>query len=112
MGITTQQVGDRTILRFGGKITIGQGDVQLRDAVSHVLDAGSNKIVLNMSAVTTIDSSGVGELVGSYTRATSRGGMLVLCCLPAKVQDILTITQLISVFQVFDSEQEALEALS
>ena len=110
MNITQRQVGDVTILDVSGKITIGVGDVQVRDAVHMALGSGARNLVLNLKNVTTIDSAGVGELVSAYTPVTNRGGKLKLVNLPSKVNDILQITQLITVFEVYDSEQEALES--
>jgi anti-anti-sigma factor len=99
-----------TILDLGGKITIGKGDVALREAVHQALDGGALKMLINLKDVTTIDSSGVGELVSAFTTATNRGGKLKLLNLPAKVNDILQITQLITVFEVFESEDEAIRS--
>ena len=107
MNITQRQVGDVTILDISGKITIGVGDVQVRDAVHMALGSGARNLVLNLKNVTTIDSAGVGELVSAYTTVTNRGGKLKLVNLPSKVNDILQITQLITVFEVYDSEPEA-----
>src|SRR5260370_8455357 len=97
-----------TILDLKGKITIGVGDVALRNAVQEAINDGATKILINLRDVTTIDSSGVGELVSAYTTATNRGVKLRLVNLPSKVSDILQITQLITVFDVYDSEDEAL----
>ena len=110
MNISQRQVGDVTILDVSGKITIGVGDVQVRDAVHMALGSGARNLVLNLKNVTTIDSAGVGELVSAYTTVTNRGGKLKLVNLPSKVNDILQITQLITVFEVYDSEQEAFES--
>lgn len=99
-----------TILDLGGKITIGKGDVALREAVHQTLEGGAAKVLINLNDVTTIDSSGVGELVSAFTTATNRGAKLKLANLPAKVNDILQITQLITVFEVFDSEDEAIRS--
>lgn len=112
MNIDVQQRGDVTVLTPKGKITIGVGDVALRDAVQQALESGATKILLNLGAVTTIDSSGIGELVSAYTRVTNRGGKLKLMSLPAKVQDVLFITQLISVFEIYDTEEEALASFA
>ena len=112
MELKTRSEQGVTILELNGKITIGSGDVQFRDAIQQALDSGALKILLNLAGVTTIDSSGVGELVSAYTRVTSRGGKLKLYNLPAKVHDILTITQLITVFDVYDVEQEAIASFS
>jgi anti-sigma B factor antagonist len=112
MKVTTRQKGSVTILDLKGKITIGAGDIALRNAVQDAMAAGAKNILVNMAEVTTIDSSGVGELVSAYTTATNRGAKVKLANLPAKVQDILHITQLITVFDVFDSEDEALASFA
>ena len=97
-----------TILDPKGKITIGVGDVALRNSVAEALEAGARNLLVNLGGVTTIDSSGIGELVSAYTTVTNRGGKLKLVNLPPKVTDILQITQLISVFEVYDTGDEAL----
>lgn len=107
MKISARNRDGVTILEPQGKITIGVGDVALREAVTEALNTGSKKILINMAAVTTIDSSGVGELVSTYTSVANRGGRLKLLHLPPKVDDILQVTQLITVFEVFDDEDEA-----
>ncbi len=106
IGIRT--VGDVTIVDLKGKITIGAGDLQMRESIRQVLSNGAEKIIVNMKDVTTIDSTGVGELVGCYNAAMNRGAKLKLMNLPAKISDVLTVTQLITVFDVYNSEQEAL----
>ena len=97
-----------TILDVEGKVTIGKGDVALREAVQEVLNAGATKILVGLGKVTTIDSSGVGELVSALTTVTNRGGKLKLVNLPPKVNDILQITHLITVFEVFENENDAI----
>ncbi len=99
MPITKRTSGKATILDVTGPILIGQGDAQLRQAVRSSLDEGGNQLILNMAGVTRIDSSGIGELISSYTTTTNRGGKLVLLDVPPKIQDILMITQLSTVFQ-------------
>ena len=96
-----------TILEIEGKITIGKGDVALREAVHEALGGGARKLLIDLARVATIDSSGVGELVSAFTTVTNRGGKLKLLNLPPKVNDILQVTQLITVFEVFDNENEA-----
>jgi anti-sigma B factor antagonist len=108
MKIATREREGVKILDLKGKITIGVGDVELRRAVQEQLNAGSSKILINLKEVSTIDSSGVGELVSTYTTVTNRGGKLKLENLPPKVADILQITQLITVFETFDDEDEAI----
>lgn len=98
------------IINLQGKITIGSGDSQLREVITNTLNSGKSKILLDMSGVTTIDSSGIGELVGSYTTVTNRGGKLKLLHLPAKLNELLHVTQLITVFEVYENEQDALKS--
>jgi len=108
MQITAQHRDGVTVLYPKGKITIGTGDVALREAVHSALEAGAVKILINLRSVTTADSSGIGEMVSAYTTVTNRGGHLKLCELPSKVSDVLQITQLITIFDIFDSEDEAI----
>ena len=110
MKSASRNVNGVEIISLQGKITIGSGDTQLRDVIVKALDEGNNKILLDMKGVTTIDSSGIGELVGSYTTVTNRGGRLKLYHLPTKVNDLLHVTQLITVFEVYEDEQEALKS--
>jgi anti-sigma B factor antagonist len=110
MKVNVRQRDGVTILDLKGKITIGMGDVALRNAVQEAINSGATKVVINLKDVTTIDSSGVGELVSAFTTATNRGVKLSLANLPSKVSDILQITQLITVFDVFDSEDEAIRS--
>ena len=110
MKVNVRQRDGVTILDLKGKITIGVGDVALRNAVQDAINGGATKVVINLKDVTTIDSSGVGELVSAFTTATNRGVKLSLANLPSKVSDILQITQLITVFDVFDSEDEAVRS--
>lgn len=112
MPISERKRNDVVILDLKGKLTIGSAEEGLREAVHRILDAGATKILINLKDVTTIDSSGVGELVSSYTRVTNRGGKLKLSTLPPKITDILMITQLITVFDVYDTEDEAVASFS
>src|SRR3954465_13249070 len=105
MKATTRDVNDIAIIKVDGKITIGAGDQQLRDVIAN---ANSQKILLDLAAGTTMDSWGIGELVGSYTTGTNKGGKLKLLHLPAKLNELLHVTQLITVFEVYENEQEAL----
>lgn len=110
MKIGIRQRQGVTILDPKGKITIGSGDIALRDSVMEALESGSRKILINLKDVSTIDSSGIGELVAAFTTVTNRGGKLKLVGLPPKVNDILQITQLVTVFEVVDTEDEAVES--
>ena len=110
MKANTRNVDGVAIIKLDGKITIGAGDQQLRDVITSAIDAGQTNILLDLSGVTTIDSSGIGELVGSYTTVTNRGGKLKLLHLPAKLSELLHVTQLITVFEVYENEPEALNS--
>lgn len=111
MTISVRQSEGFTVLDAKGKITIGSGDVALREAIQGALDAGGKKILVNLKDVSTIDSSGIGELVSAYTSASNRGAELALVGLPPKVQDILQITQLVTVFDIYDDEAEAMSSM-
>jgi anti-sigma B factor antagonist len=108
MKASSRSVGSVEVIKLDGKITIGSGDSQLREVISNALNSGKNNILLDMSGVSTIDSSGIGELVGSYTTVTNRGGKLKLLHLPAKLNELLHVTQLITVFEVYEDEPQAL----
>jgi anti-sigma B factor antagonist len=107
MKVSKRQRDGVTILEPKGKITIGIGDVALREAVHEALKEGERKILIDLSETTTIDSSGIGELVAAFTTVRHRGGELKLLHLPPKVHDILQITQLVTVFEIFDDDDEA-----
>ncbi len=100
--------GDVRIIQLTGKVTIGTGDVKIRELIDAALDAGKSRIVLDLGGVTAIDSSGIGEMVAGYTTVTKRGGSLKLLRLSPKINDILQVTQLITVFDVLDTEEEAI----
>jgi anti-sigma B factor antagonist len=110
MKSSSRTVDGVEVIKLEGKITIGAGDSQLREVITNSLNSGHNNILLDMSGVTTIDSSGIGELVGSYTTVTNRGGKLKLLHLPAKLNELLHVTQLITVFEVYENEGEAVRS--
>jgi len=102
--------GDARIIELSGKITIGAGDVKMRELIDESLTAGQKNILLDLAGVSTIDSSGIGEMVACYTTVTKNGGHLKLLRLSPKINDILQVTQLITVFDVFDDEEEAIRS--
>jgi anti-sigma B factor antagonist len=104
MKIDSRTVGDVHVLDCSGKITLGEGTMAVRNAVGDILKIGGRKIVLNLADVNYIDSSGVGELVSTYTTVASQGGQLKLLYLTKKVHELLAITKLLTVFGVYDSE--------
>ena len=110
--ISERQAGDVTILDLDGKVTIGEGSVALRNAIRRLLGEGKNKILLNLAGVGYIDSSGIGELVSSFTAVNKEGGTLKLLNLTQKIQDLLAITKLLTVFDVFEVEGEALSSFN
>jgi len=110
MKVTTRTVGDVHILDCSGKITLGEGTMAVRNGVREILNGGGKKILLNLGDVNYIDSSGIGELVSSFTTVTNQGGQLKLLNLTKKIQELLAITKLLTVFQVYDSEQGAISS--
>jgi anti-sigma B factor antagonist len=110
MTITTREVSHVTIVDIDGRITLGDETGQLRDTVHQLLAAGKKKIVLNLAAVDYIDSSGVGELVSSFTTVRNAGGELKLLSLSKKVSDILQVTKLYTVFDIKEDEFNAVKS--
>lgn len=108
MKIEMRTIKDVRILDCSGKITLGEGTMSVRNAVLDALQGGANKIILNLADINYIDSSGVGELVSSYTTTVNRGGKLKLLKLTNKLRELLTITKLLTVFEIFDDESAAL----
>ena len=106
--ITQRTSGNVSILDLSGKITVGEGSVQLREAIRNLLDGNSKYILLNLGDVSYVDSSGIGELVSSYTTVNKQQGNLKLLKLTKKIQDLLAITKLLTVFETFDDEEKAL----
>ena len=105
--INTRQNGNVCFLDVSGKITLGDGSVVIREAVKKLVADGTKNIVLNLGDVTYIDSSGIGELVSAFTTVSNNGGNLKLLNLTKRVQDLLQITKLYTVFEVFNDEASA-----
>ncbi|MCU0240894.1 MAG: STAS domain-containing protein [Vicinamibacteria bacterium] len=110
MKIIERQVEDVVILDLHGKIMIGEGDDALRDAVARLIDGGRTKILLNLADVPYVDSAGLGEIVRCYTTVSKKNGRLKLINLTKKIQDLLAITKLLTVFETFDSEAEGIKS--
>jgi len=106
LNLTERQAGDITILDMDGMVTIGEGSVALRNTIRRLLGEGKKKIVLNLSGVGYVDSSGIGEFVSSFTAVNKEEGSLKLLNLTQKIQDLLAITKLLTVFDVYDSEND------
>jgi anti-sigma B factor antagonist len=110
--VSTRQVDGITILDLSGRITLGEGSITLRDAIRDLVAKGDKKILLNLGDVSYIDSSGIGELVSAFTSVKNAGGELKLLNLTKKVQDLLQITKLYTVFDIYDDETHAVGAFS
>ncbi len=112
MRIETRTVSDVTILDIHGKITIGEGSAEIRNRVRDLLQAGRKNILLNLGDVSYVDSSGIGELVSSFTTVTNQGGQLKLLSLTKKLRELLAITKLLTVFDTYDDESKAVGSFS
>ena len=110
MQIHQRSVGDVTIIDINGKMTLGEGDELLRDKVNSLIQQGQKKLILNLAEVPYIDSAGLGEIVRTYTTVSRQGGSLKLLNLTKRIQDLLLITKLLTVFETFDSEEEAIKS--
>ncbi len=110
MKIEERQVKDVTILDIYGKITIGEGSIEVRNKVRDLLQTSKKNILLNLGEVSYVDSSGIGELVSCYTTVTNQGGQLKLLHLTKKLQELLAITKLLTVFDSYKDESEALSS--
>lgn len=110
LSIKERAAGDITILDMDGKITIGEGSVALRGTIRRLLEEGKKKILLNLGGVGYIDSSGIGELVSSFTSINKEQGQLKLLSLTNKLKDLLGITKLLTVFDVYENESDALSS--
>ena len=106
--VSTRQVDGVSIVDCSGRITLGEGSIVLRDTVKDLLGKGQKKILLNLGDVNYIDSSGLGELVGAYTTAKNQGASLKLLNLTKKVKDVLQLTKLYTVFDIYDDEASAI----
>ena len=112
LNISERQAGDITIFDMNGDIIFGQGNVVLRSAIRRLLGEGKKKILLNFSGVGFVDSSGIGELVSGFTAVNREGGQLKLLNLTQRIQHLLVITKLLTVFDTFENERDALGSTS
>jgi anti-sigma B factor antagonist len=108
--LNERQAGDVTILDMTGSVRMGEGAVSLRNSIRGLNDEGKKKILLNLAGVKNIDSSGIGELIANYTTISRDGGQLKLLNLTEKIQNLLVITKLLTVFDSYDNEAEALSS--
>jgi anti-sigma B factor antagonist len=110
MVIEERVIGDVTVLDLKGKMTLGEGDELLKDKINSLIHQGQKKLLLNLEGVPYIDSAGLGEIVRTYTTVSRQGGNLKLVNLTKRITDLLSITKLLTVFETFDSEPEALKS--
>jgi anti-sigma B factor antagonist len=110
MEMTERIVGGLTILDLNGKLTLGEGAEILKDKVHSLVFQSRTQLIVNLAAVPYIDSGGLGELVASYTTVAKAGGRLTLLNVNKKNHDLLSITKLVTVFETFDSEPDAVES--
>jgi len=110
--VTTRQVGDVSVVDVVGRITLGEGGSTLRETVRGLVSKGNKKVLLNLGEVSYIDSSGIGELVSAFTTVTNQGGVMKLLNLTKRVEGLLQITKLYTVFEVFDSEVSAMHSFA
>ena len=110
MKISRREEGSISVIQPKGKITIGEGDILLREEINKALGEEKKKLVLDLGEVSYMDSAGVGELVSVYTSVKNRGGELKLANLTKKIKDLLAITQLLTIFDAFDSTDEAINS--
>jgi anti-sigma B factor antagonist len=108
--VKERQAGDVTILDLSGSVRMGEGAVSLRNAIRGLVDQSKKKILLNLSGVKNVDSSGIGELIANYTTISRDGGQLKLLNLTDKIQNLLVITKLLTVFDSYDNEPDALNS--
>jgi anti-sigma B factor antagonist len=112
MQIEERIVGNVTILDLKGKVTLGDGDEALKDKINSLIHQDRKRILLNFADVPYVDSAGLGEIVRTYTTVSRQGGQLKLVNLTKRITDLLSITKLLTVFETFDSEQDALKTYS
>ncbi|HLJ13175.1 MAG TPA: STAS domain-containing protein [Bryobacteraceae bacterium] len=110
--LSTRQVGDVTVIDANGRLTLGEGASTLRETIRDMAGKGHKKLLLNLGDVSYIDSSGIGELVSGFTTLTNQGGQLKLVGLTKRVKDLLQITKLYTVFEVFDDEANAVRSFA
>lgn len=112
MDISERESGNVTIVDMNGKLTLGEATQRLHDKVNSLLQQGRKNIVLNLRDVSSVDSGGLGELVRTLTTMQKHGGSLKVANLPKRIQDLLVMTRLVTVFETFDDEGAALKSFS
>ncbi len=112
MHIEERPAGDVIVLDLKGKMTLGEGDELLKDKINSLVHQGQRKVVLNLEGVPYIDSAGLGEIVRTYTTISRQGGSMKLLNLTKRITDLLSITKLLTVFETYDNEADAVRSFS
>jgi anti-sigma B factor antagonist len=112
MEIQERTLQDVVVLDLRGKLTIGEGDELLKERISNLIQQGHRKLLLNLEGVPYVDSAGLGEIVRTYTTVSRQGGKLKLVNLTKRITDLLAITKLLTVFETYESEDEAVQSFS
>ena len=112
MEIQERTLQDVVVLDLTGKLTIGEGDELLKERISNLIQQGHRKLLLNLEGVPYIDSAGLGEIVRTYTTVSRQGGELKLVNLTKRISDLLAITKLLTVFETYEAEDEAVKSFS
>src|ERR671922_1576795 len=110
MQIDERVVDGVTVLDLKGKMTLGEGDELLKDKINSLIQQDRKKLVLNLESVPYIDSAGLGEIVRTYTTVSRQGGSLKLLSLTKRITDLLSITKLLTVFETYDNEADAVRS--
>jgi len=110
MEIQERTLQNVVILDLTGKLTIGEGDELLREKINSLIQQGQRNLLLNLEGVPYVDSAGLGEIVRTYTTVSRQGGKLKLVNLTKRITDLLAITKLLTVFDTFESEAEAISS--
>jgi anti-sigma B factor antagonist len=106
--LTTREVNDTIIIDLSGGVTMGESCAAIRDEIHDEIGHGYKKVLLNLAEVSYIDSAGLGELTAAYTTIKNRGGQLKLLNLTKRVHDLMQITKLYTIFDVYEDERKAI----
>ena len=112
MKVSTRKFGDVVIIDVDGKIVLGDGDVEIKQIVDNLLDRGSRQFLLNMSRVPYLDSAGLGEIIRCFTALRKNGGSFKLLSPNQRIIDLMTITKLLDVFDIFENEAAAIASFA
>jgi anti-sigma B factor antagonist len=112
MNISQRLIGNVAVIDLSGRVVLGEGIETLRDKINSLLHQSHRNLVLNLSGVDYLDSAGLGEIVSSYATVRRHGGSIKLVGLTSRIRDLLSITKLLTVFDTFDAEQDAVRSFS